>query len=127
MGMTAKAPPPSRRQTVQWQMATLRSSPRVVILTAPQLQRAERVPFMGDSTPSSCSAYVPLQRQGSFFPDPRPDVTDEEVIHAFRIAIQRGGRLPRLAELYLGTVCAEHLVRELREQGLEVVRQPLGT
>jgi hypothetical protein len=47
------------------------------------------------------------------------------VIHAFRIAIERGGRLPRLAELYLGTICAEHLVRELRGQGLEIVRRAL--
>jgi hypothetical protein len=123
--MTAKAPPPSRRQTVQWQIATLTGSPRVVIRTALQLQRANLMALMIDSTPPTCSVYVPLMRQGSFFPDPRPDVTDEEVIHAFRIAIERGGRLPRLAELYLGTICAEHLVRELRGQGLEIVRRAL--
>ncbi len=60
--------------------------------------------------------------QRSLFPDPRPQVTDDEVVAAFRIAIARGGRLPRLAELYLSTVCAEHLVDELRGAGLEVVR-----
>ena len=53
-------------------------------------------------------------RQGKFFCDPRPEVTDEEVVEAFRIALQRGGRLPRLADLYLSTVCAEHLIDELR-------------
>ena len=42
-GMTAKAPPPSRRQTAQWQMATLIGSPRVVMRTAPQLVRTARL------------------------------------------------------------------------------------
>lgn len=65
-------------------------------------------------------------RQPYLFPDPRPEVTDEEVVDAFRIAVQRGGKLPRLAELYLSTICAEHLVEELRQQGLDVVRRPLG-
>jgi hypothetical protein len=69
--------------------------------------------------------FLPM-RQARLFPDPRADVSDEEVVAAFRVAIQRGGRLPRLAELYLGTVCAEHLVEELRGQGLDVVRRPLG-
>jgi hypothetical protein len=65
-------------------------------------------------------------RQGRLFPNPLPDVSDEEVIDAFRIALQRGGKLSRLAELYLGTICAEHLLEELRGQGLEVFRRPLG-
>ncbi len=62
--------------------------------------------------------------QPSLFPDPRQDATDEEVVTAFRVAIQRGGRLPRLADLYLSTVCATHLVDELRQAGLDVVRRP---
>ena len=60
--------------------------------------------------------------QGRLFPDPRPSVTDEEVVAAIRTAISRGGRLSRMAELHLGTVCAEHLVKELRGAGLEIVR-----
>lgn len=61
--------------------------------------------------------------QGGLFPNQLPEATDEEVVAAFRVAIERGGRLPRLAELYLNTVCAEHLVEVLREQGLEFVRR----
>jgi hypothetical protein len=64
-----------------------------------------------------------LQRR--LFPDPRPDLTDEEVVAALRIAIERGGRLPRIADLYLNTICAEHVVEELRGLGLEVVRKPM--
>jgi hypothetical protein len=59
-------------------------------------------------------------------PDPRPELTDQEVVAAFRIAIQRGGRLPRLADLYLSTICAEHLIEELRGEGLEIVRRAPG-
>jgi hypothetical protein len=60
--------------------------------------------------------------QGNFLFDPRPPVTDQEVIAAIRTAISNGGRLSRMADLYLCTVCAEHLVEELRVAGLEVVR-----
>jgi hypothetical protein len=61
-------------------------------------------------------------KQGSLFPDPRPTVTDDELVVVFRGAISRGRRLSRMADLYLNTVCAEHLVHELRVAGLEVVR-----
>jgi hypothetical protein len=67
-----------------------------------------------------------MEQQPRLFPDPRPPVTDDEVVAAFRIAIERGGRLPRLAELYLSTVCAEHLIDELRGAGLDVVRASPG-
>ena len=60
--------------------------------------------------------------QGTLFPDPRPTVTDEELVAVFRGAISRGGRLSRMADLYLNAVCAEHLVHELRVAGMEVVR-----
>ena len=60
--------------------------------------------------------------QGRLFPDPRPSVTDEEVVAAIRTAISSGGRLSRMADLHLCTVCAEHLVKELRGAGLEIVR-----
>jgi hypothetical protein len=60
--------------------------------------------------------------QATLVPDPRPTVTDEEVVAVFRGAISRGGRLSRLADLHLNTVCAEHLVHELHVAGLEVVR-----
>ena len=62
-------------------------------------------------------------RQGRLFPDPRPDLTDDEIIAAIRAAIDSGGRLSRPAELYLSAICAEHLVLELRGQGLEIVRR----
>jgi hypothetical protein len=62
--------------------------------------------------------------QANLFPDLRPTATDEEVMAAFRVAISRGGRLPRLAELYLSSICAEHLVDELRVAGLEIVKRP---
>jgi hypothetical protein len=65
--------------------------------------------------------------QASFFPDPRPTVTDEELAAVFRGAISRGGRLSRMADLYLNTVCAEHLVHELRVAGMEVVRAIFST
>jgi hypothetical protein len=64
----------------------------------------------------------PSMEQGSLFPDPRPTVTDEELVAVFRCAISRGGRLSRIADLHLNAVCAEHLVLELRVAGLEVVR-----
>jgi hypothetical protein len=64
-------------------------------------------------------------KQGSLFPDLRRNATDEEVVHVLRTAIARGGRLPRMAELFLSGVCAEHLVEELHLAGLEVVRRPV--
>ncbi|MGE0223916.1 MAG: hypothetical protein AB7F35_11570 [Acetobacteraceae bacterium] len=42
-----------------------------------------------------------------------------------RAAIARGGRLPRTAELWLSSLCAEFLVAELRNAGLDVVRRPM--
>jgi hypothetical protein len=60
--------------------------------------------------------------QDTLFPDPRPTVTDEELVAVVRGAISRGGRLSRTADLYLNAVCAEHLVHELRVAGLAVVR-----
>ncbi len=66
--------------------------------------------------------FLVNMHQGRLFPDPLPEATDEEVVAAFRVAIERGGRLPRLAELYLNTICAEHLIEVLRGQGLEIVR-----
>jgi hypothetical protein len=55
--------------------------------------------------------------QGTLFPDPLQTVTDEELVAVFRSAISRGGRLSRMADLYLNAVCAEHLVHELRVPG----------
>jgi len=61
--------------------------------------------------------------QGGLFPDLRQNATDEEVVQVLRIAIARGGRLPRMAEMYLSSVCAEHLLAELRTAELEVVHR----
>jgi hypothetical protein len=61
--------------------------------------------------------------QGNLFSDLRRNATDEEVMQVLRIAIARGGRLPRLAELYLSSVCVEHLLEELRLAELEVVHR----
>jgi hypothetical protein len=58
-GMTANAAHPSQRQTVQWQMATLTGSPRVLMRLAPQLQWADRTILIGDATPR----HKPVQRQ----------------------------------------------------------------
>jgi hypothetical protein len=65
--------------------------------------------------------------QGSLFLDPRPTLTDVEVVAAFRGAISRSSRLSRLADLFLGTVCVEHLVDELHLAGLEGVRHARAT
>ena len=64
-----------------------------------------------------------FMEQGALFSDLRRDATDEEVMQVLRIAIARGGRLPRLAEMYLSSVCAEHLLAELRTAELEVVHR----
>lgn len=61
--------------------------------------------------------------QGSLFSDLRRNASDEEVVQVLRIALARGGRLPRLAELYLSSICAEHLLEELRLAELEVVHR----
>jgi hypothetical protein len=61
--------------------------------------------------------------QGALFPDLRQNATDEEVVQVLRIAIARGGRLPRMAEMYLSSVCAEHLLAELRTAEFEVVHR----
>jgi hypothetical protein len=61
--------------------------------------------------------------QPSLFPDTRHDATDAEVVSALRVAIARGGRLPRFAELYLASISAEYLVDALRSAGLDFVRR----
>ena len=65
----------------------------------------------------------PSMEQRSLFPDTRRDATDAEVVAALRVAIARGGRLPRLAELFLASIGAEYLFDELRGAGLEFVRR----
>ncbi len=60
--------------------------------------------------------------QGSLFPEPQPSVPDEEVVETLREAIARAGRLPRSADLLLCGLCAQYLVDELRNAGLDVVR-----
>ena len=80
-------------------------------------------PRKTDSTPFHVPHMFAFMEQQSLFPDPRRNATDEEVIHVLRIAIARGGRLPRMAELFLSGVCAEHLVDELHLADLEVVRK----
>jgi len=62
--------------------------------------------------------------QGSLFPERQPSVPDEEVIETLRAAVARAGRLPRSADLLLCGLCAQYLVDELRDAGLEVVRRP---
>lgn len=66
-----------------------------------------------------------FMEQGDLFPDPRPALSDEEIATVLRAAIARGGRLPRTAELWLSSLCAEFLVAELRNAGLDVVRRPM--
>jgi len=75
-----------------------------------------------DSTPPEVPNMFLDMEQADLFPDPRPSVHDEEIVAAIRGAISNSGRLSRLADLYLNTVCADHLVRELRVAGLVVVR-----
>ena len=98
-------------------------SHRAISLRSERRRNARAYRRILDSTPRACSAYVLNMRQQSFFPDQRLEASDEEVVAAFRVALERGGRLPRLAELYLNTVCAEHLVETLRAEGLQVVKQ----
>jgi hypothetical protein len=62
--------------------------------------------------------------RGSLFPEAYRSVPDAEVIEVLRSAMARGGRLPRLADLFLCGLCAEYLVDELRGAGFEVVRAP---
>lgn len=65
-----------------------------------------------------CSWHGAVQ----LFPETLQQVTDEELVVAIRAAVQGGGRLSRMADLYLSAVCAEHLFEELRRAGLRVVR-----
>jgi hypothetical protein len=60
--------------------------------------------------------------QGSLFPEPQPIVPDGEVVETLRAAIVRAGRLPRSADMLLCGLCAEYLVEELHNVGLNVVR-----
>lgn len=60
--------------------------------------------------------------QGSLFFEPRPTVSDEELVETFRAVIARAGRLPRTADLLLCSLCAQYLVDELHDAGLDVVR-----
>ncbi len=62
-------------------------------------------------------------QQGTLFAGLQRNATDEEVVQVLRLAIARGGRLPRMAELYLSSVCAEHLLEALRRARLGVVHQ----
>ena len=60
--------------------------------------------------------------QASLFPEPQPRVPDDEVVATLRAAITHAGRLPRSADLALAGLCAEYLVAELHNAGLDVVR-----
>jgi hypothetical protein len=60
--------------------------------------------------------------QHSLFPETLLPVPDEEVVEVLRTAILGGGRLSRLAELYLGDACAWHLINALHIAGLRVTR-----
>jgi hypothetical protein len=61
--------------------------------------------------------------QRHLFPIPYETLSDEQVAEVLWRAIAQGGRLSRGAELHLSTLCAEHLVAELRAADLEVVRR----
>ena len=56
------------------------------------------------------------------FIPPHDELTDEEVAAILRQSIANAGRLPRQAEVFLASICAEHLVEGLRAAGLLVVR-----
>ena len=65
----------------------------------------------------------PTMEQGTLFPVPYEALSDEQIAEILRCAISRAGRLSRSAELHLNSLCAEHLVAELRAADLEVVRR----
>ena len=62
--------------------------------------------------------------QGNLFPQPCQALTDAELGAVLRLAVARAGRLSRLADLHLNSICVDHLVDELRGAGLDVVRRP---
>jgi hypothetical protein len=56
------------------------------------------------------------------FQPPQQELSDAEIAAILRQAIARGGRLSRQADVFLASVCANHLVDGLREAGLIVAR-----
>ena len=56
------------------------------------------------------------------FVQPHEELTDDEVADVLRQSIANAGRLPRHADLFLASICAEHLVDSLRAAGLQVIR-----
>ena len=65
-----------------------------------------------------------LMEQHDLFPSPYQPVAEDEVARVLTAAISRSGRLPRMADLHLSTICAEHLLDELSLAGLAVVKRP---
>jgi hypothetical protein len=53
---------------------------------------------------------------------PQQELSDEEIAAVLRQAIVRGGRLSRQADVFLASICAEHLVEGLGDAGLVVAR-----
>jgi hypothetical protein len=51
------------------------------------------------------------------FVQPHEELTDDEVADVLRQSIANAGRLPRHADLFLASICAEHLVDSLRAAG----------
>jgi hypothetical protein len=56
------------------------------------------------------------------FQPPQDELSDEEIAAVLRQTIAGAGRLPRHADVFLASICAEHLVDGLRAAGLIVVR-----
>ena len=56
------------------------------------------------------------------FAPPHDQLSDEEIAEVLRLSIANAGRLPRNADVFLASICAEHLVDGLRAAGLLVVR-----
>jgi hypothetical protein len=56
------------------------------------------------------------------FDPPQDELSDEEVVAVLRQAMANAGRLPRHADLFLASICAERLVEGLRAAGLIVAR-----
>jgi hypothetical protein len=63
-------------------------------------------------------ATMPLM----LFSQPYEEVLDEEVATILRQSIANAGRLPRHVDVFLASICAEHLVDGLRAAGLQVIR-----
>jgi hypothetical protein len=54
-------------------------------------------------------------------PDGLYELSDSELAAALATGLASNGRLPRHADLFLATICAEGLVDRLRAEGLVVV------